>query len=318
MGSSARRSGLMLFVAAGFFLLAACGAKGQLSMAAYEKPDDVSNLRAVHRENAITLSWSYPGGEKYFITGFIVERADSGQQYRRLAVLAADTTNYADTSFVPGAVSQYRVFAVSRKDRLSEATVPVRVEPKPLPPPPTGLKARTTDEGVEIRWQTTGPGVRYNVYKSTVRGTCGEVPASASPLDVPVFRDSVNQTSTVYYCVRSLYATDLLDEGFPSAEYAVAPGMYVPGRVADLRGIATKQGVQLIWSERSEHWVKAYRVYRKLQNEKEFRMIGETVIPAFLEDSPDKAGALYAVEAVGPLHIGLRSSPLLISPYQEP
>ncbi len=309
---------MLVAAAAGFFLLAACGAKGQLSMVAYEKPDEVSNLRAVHRENAVILSWSYPGGEKYFIAGFVVERADSGQQYRRLALLAADTTNYVDTSFVPGAVYRYRIFAVSRKDRLSEAVVPVRVEPKPIPAPPAGLQAKTTDEGVELRWQTAGPGVRYNVYKSTVRGTCGESLASASPLDTPVFRDTVNLASTVYYCVRSLYATELLDEGFPSAEHAVAHEMYVPGRVSELRGIAAKQGVQLIWNERPEHWVKSYRVYRKLQNENELRMIGETVIPAFLDDSPDKAGAFYAVEAVGPLHTGLRSSPLLISPYQEP
>ena len=287
-------------------------------MSAYEKPDTVSNLRAVHRENAVTISWSYPGGEKYFISGFVVERTESGQQWRRLAVLPTDAASYVDTSFVPGAVYQYRVLAVSRKDRLSDVPSPIRVAPRDLPAAPSGLDAKATVEGMELRWNAVGSGVKYNVYKATVSGACGSALATGAPLDAPFFRDAANPASTVYYCVRSLYATEILDEGFPSSEYAVAPGMYIPGRVAELRGIAAEQGVQLIWGERPEHWVKTYRVYRKLKNENEFRMIGETLIPAYLDDAPDNAAALYAVEAVGPEQTGRRSEPVLVVPYQAP
>lgn len=299
-------------------VLAACGAKGPLSMSAYEKPDAVSNLRAVHREKAVTISWSYPGGEKYFISGFVVERAGPEQQWRRLAVLPTDAASHVDTSFVPGTVYQYRVLAVSRKDRLSDVPSAIRVAPRDLPAAPSGLDAKATVEGVELRWNTVGPDVKYNVYKAAVSGTCGNALATATPLDTPFFRDAANPASTVYYCVRSLYATEILDEGFPSSDHAVAPGLYIPGRVTELRGIAAEQGVQLIWGERPEHWVKTYRVYRKLKNENEFHMIGETMIPAYLDDAPDNAAVLYAVEAVGPEQTGRRSEPVLVVPYQAP
>ncbi|HSW64902.1 MAG TPA: fibronectin type III domain-containing protein [Dissulfurispiraceae bacterium] len=318
MGYFFCRIGGVLLSAAILFFVTACGAKGSLSMSSYEKPDAVDNLRAVHREKSLTLFWSYAGGEKYFISGFVVERADAGQPFRRLAVVSADATNYVDESFIPGAVYHYRVLALSRKDRLSDVATPIRVEPKPLPAAPTGLEAKATAEGVELRWKSVGAGMRYNVYKSTVRGTCGEVLAAAQPTDTPVFRESANPTSTVYYCVRALYSTDVLDEGFPSEEYAVAPSLYIPGRVVELRGIATEQGVQLIWGERSEYWVKTYRVYRKLNNQKEFLVIGETTIPAFLDRVPDSASAAYAVEAVGPVQAGQRSASVVVHPYREP
>lgn len=318
MGHLFCRIGGLLLPAAILLFVTACGAKGSLSMSSYEKPDAVDNLRAIHRAGALTLFWSYPGGEKYFIKGFVVERADAGQPFRRLAVLPADTMNYADASFAPGAVYQYRVLAVSRKDRLSDVAAPIRVEPRPLPARPPDLEAKASDEGVELRWKSVGSGIRYNIYKTTMRGTCGEVLAAAKPADSPVFRDGANPTATVYYCVRALYATDVLDEGFPSEEYAVAPSLYIPGRVVELRGIAAEQGVQLIWGERPERWVKTYRVYRKLNNQKEFLAIGETAIPAFLDRNPDGAPAAYAVEAVGPVQAGQRSASVLVHPYREP
>ncbi|HMK43525.1 MAG TPA: fibronectin type III domain-containing protein [Dissulfurispiraceae bacterium] len=313
------RTFLVCLAVAGVLSLCACGSKGQLTMRAYEKPEPVASLTAVHREDVVTLAWSYPAAERSFISGFIIERAEPGKPFSRVVLLPSEASSYIEKNYSAGSVYEYRVLAVSRKDRISDVIPPLRVAPRVLPAPPATVKAEVVNEGVELSWGAVGgDDTRYNVYRSAVRGACAVSAAvNSTPLPETKLREVVSPLGTVYYCVRSLYATPLLDEGFASAEVAVEPYQYVPGRVEDLRGIATPRGVQLVWRERPEQWVKQYRVYRKDVRSTALSLIGESAVPAFLDMTPSGEAASYTVEAVGPVVVGQRSAELHVAPLEK-
>lgn len=299
-------------------LAAGCGTKGPLTMYPFEAPDPVADLKAVHRENVLTVSWVHSRNEKDFISGFVVERAEDSQAFVRVASLPPDVFQYEDRAFEPGKNYSYRVAAVSKRGRPSGELALLRVSPKAIPQPPEKLEAVATAAGVEIRWTPAAPDVVYNVYKSTSPGQCGNAPVAGQLLKEPRFGDGVDRTAIVYYCVRSLYGTEPGDEGFPSAELTVMPSIYVPAVVEGLRGVASRKGVQLIWRESPEQWVQDYRIYRKNKGDTDFRMVGEAIVPAWLDTETFPSAVLYAVEAVGPVSPGRRSPAILVTPFQEP
>lgn len=307
-------------LSAGLFLslLAACGSKGPLTMYAYEAPEPTTDYTALHRENLITIMWQHPKSDKDFIKGFVIERAEDGNGFMELASLPKEARSYEDRSFRPGKTYTYRVAAISLRDRRSDVSDTVRVAPRQLPQPPTGLKVAATNSGVALSWIPVSGDVRYNLYKSTSAGQCGNALVNAQPLREPRYEDGVDPVSVTYYCVRSLYDTALRDEGFVSDEVSVLPSIYIPGSVQGLRGVASRQGIQLIWRENPEQWVTTYIVYRKGPGDADFRRVGESVVPAWLDAAPTKGAAWYAVEAQGPVAHGRRSAAVQVLPFQEP
>lgn len=299
-------------------LLTACGSKGPLTMYAYEAPEAVSDYTALHRENLLTITWQHPKSEKDFIKGFVIERAEDGNGFVELASLPKEARSYEDRSFRAGKTYAYRVAAISLRDRRSDVSDTLRVAPRQLPQPPTGLKVAVTNSGIAVSWTPVAGDVRYNLYKSTSAGQCGNAVVNAQPLREPRYEDRVDPVSVTYYCVRSLYDTALRDEGFVSDEVPVLPSIYIPGRVQGLRGVASRQGIQLIWRENPEQWVAAYTVYRKGPGDADFRRVGESVVPAWLDAAPLRGAAWYAVEARGPVSHGQRSAAVQVLPFQEP
>lgn len=312
------RSTLIPVCLSGALAAAGCGMKGPLTMYPYEAPEQVSDLRALHRENVVSLSWSHPGNEKNFIKGFVVERADDGRTFMRIATLTPDVRSLEDRAIAAGNSYSYRVAAVSKRDRMSDEYALIRVAPKTLPQPPGALEAVATREGVEVRWTPVAREVLYNVYKSASPGKCGTALLNAQPVKEARFADSIDRIAVVYYCVRSLYGGDILDEGFPSSELAVMPSLYVPKAVEGLRGVASRQGVQLIWRESPEQWVQEYRIYRKGYRDADYRPVGTSLVPAYLDSHKASSPVSYMIEALGPVSGSPRSAAILVSPFQEP
>ncbi|MFO0751758.1 MAG: hypothetical protein U0411_00350 [Thermodesulfovibrionales bacterium] len=285
--------------------LAACGKKGNLTLRTFEKPPPVLELSAVHRENELIIAWPYPADARSGIKGFYVERAEAGPaggagEFRNLLFLKGDASRYVETDFETRKRYWYRVRVYSMRNVLSDDSPVLEVRPEPVPPPPAELSARVLSDSLELRWEEVFPGARYNVYRRYAGGSYAAAPVNSSPLEGPVFRDRIERERPVFYTVRTLRATALRDEGFPSKELEVSPASFVPSRPSGLKYVPTPQRVFLLWDGNSETWLSGYRIYRKKGGEKDFSAIGESLAPAFTDDAPLTVRTFYYVTARGP------------------
>ena len=95
------------------------------------------------------------------------------------------------------------------------------------------------------------------------------------------------------------------------------PSDFVPSKPSGLKYVYVGQGLELLWNENPETWVKGYHVYRKRATESNFRFIAETVTPAFKNNNPLTPRTSYYVTAIGPSREGGASEPLEVNRPQE-
>ena len=281
-------------------VIPACGRKAPPTLKAYEKPQAPSGLTVIHREGKILVSWSYPGNLQSSIKGFQVMRAE-GEGFERRGFVGNEGNSFPDDSFSPDTTYKYKVMAQNLKDILSDDSTIVTVTPKLLPPPPEDVQVSVGNDAVQLLWQSSGEGVCYHVYRTTEKGRYGDVPIHRDPVCITSFSDrTLFQDKPVYYTIRALHNTPLLDEGYPSAEVEVTPSHFIPSAPAELRGVRAQGKIVLMWRESPETWVKGYRVYRKKEREKEFTFLGEVKTPTFSDTGKVGKKVRYRVTALGP------------------
>jgi hypothetical protein len=284
-----------------FFLSFSCGKKGPPTLKAYEKPEKPSGLTAVHREDGIVLKWSYPDGLRPSIKGFQVLRSE-GKGFEREMFVKSDQDSFADNDFRLNVTYEYKVVAQNLKDILSDDSDIVRVTPASLPPPPEDIRVTIRTDSVELAWDSSGEGVCYNVFRRPERGKYGGTPLNAEPDCSTSFKDDfLSLESPVYYTVRALHNTPSRDEGYPSREIEVSPSNFIPTPPSDIRVVKTQGKIYITWKESPEMWVKGYRVYRKLEEEKDFVLLGEVKTPAFTDEGKPGRRTWYMIRAEGPL-----------------
>ncbi|HEX8949387.1 MAG TPA: fibronectin type III domain-containing protein [Dissulfurispiraceae bacterium] len=308
---------LLLMVVPLFF---SCGKKGDPTLYTFEKPSPVKDIKALHREDKITLSWPYPADEREIIKGFYVEKAEVDERgaFKNLAFLKSDASRFVDTEFKAGRTYFYKMRVYSLRDVISDESPVLRVTPAELPPPPSGLSYKVTGNAVEISWERVpGSKVSYNIYRSYEKGVYPPSPLNGTPLQEPFFEDKVNLERVSYYTVRSLLDTPIMDEGYPSAELAVDPASFVPSSPFGLKFVPSHKKVFLMWNENPEPWVRGYRIYRKRAGETEFRIIGESLTPAFTDPEPLTSETFYYVTAVGPQKESRPSEFIKVQPIVE-
>ncbi|MBZ0157239.1 MAG: hypothetical protein K8I29_13640 [Alphaproteobacteria bacterium] len=324
----ARRRAVMSFLLAllGTLLfllpLTACGKKGDPTLRTFEKPAPVREVSAVHRENELILSWSYPADARNAVKGFYVEKAEEGAaggagEFRNVIFLKSDVSRYVDRDFVPGRRYWYRVRVYSLRNVLSDDSPVLEARPEPLPPPPSKLSIRVLNDSLEIRWAEVFPGARYNVYRRYAGGNYAPAPVNAAPLETPLFIDGIDKERSVFYTVRTLRATALRDEGFPSEEREVSPASFVPTPPSGLKYVPTPQRVFLLWNGNPETWIYGYRIYRKRGQEKDFSAFGDSLAPAFTDDDPLTEKTLYYVTARGPVRESAPSEVVEVPPLKD-
>ncbi len=297
------------------FFLISCGAKGSLSLKSFEGPAPVKQIKAVHREDEIIISWTYPESEK--IKGFFIEKSESEKEgFKKIAYLRNDVSEFVDKDFIVEREYYYRIFAYSLRDVLSESSMVIKVRPKTLPPAPSNLRYSLTDQTIKIEWDGFDPNVKYNVYKSYKKGEYRQ-PINREPLDKANFLDRIEKDKRVYYTVRPLLDTDIKDEGYPSEELEVNPEDFIPAKPTGIRYVITNKWVYLLWSQNPEEWVSGYRIYRKTDNDTEFRLIGESIVPSFIDRESPVSRTLYYITAVGPKKEGNASDIITIYPLIE-
>ncbi len=289
--------------------LLSCGRKGLPTLKAFEKPERPTGPAAVHKEDRIILTWSYPGNLRSSIKGFQVLRSE-GQGFEREAFVKSAQSSFSDESFKFNVTYEYKVVAQNMRDILSADSDIVNMTPSPLPPPPEDVRFEIKPGGVELEWKSSGTDVCYNVYRSIEKSKFDNGPLNTEPDCATSYMDNfLSPERSVYYIVRPLHNTPSKDEGYPSKEVDVNPANFVPLPPSDARVVKTEDKTYLVWKESPESWVRGYRVYRKIEGEEDFTFLGEAVTPAFADTAKIGKKARYMIKALGP---SAESEPLVV------
>jgi hypothetical protein len=303
-----------------------CGQKGDPTLKSFEKPMAVKEIRAVHREDELVISWSYPALEREKIKGFYIEKAIGNgqeamgkrQEFKNIIFLKSDASQFVDKDFKIKHEYFYRIRVYSLRDIISDESPIIKATIGELPEPPVRLSYRVTDDSIEIAWHgQEAVGIRYNIYKSYESGKYSASPINSSPLKEPFLKDRVETGKPVYYTVRSLLDTEIKDEGYPSEELEVNPESFIPSKPTGLKYVPSEKKVYLMWNENPETWTKGYRIYRKRISENEFRLTGEAVTPAFTDNEPLSSKRSYYITAVGPKKESIPSDVVEVHPLVE-
>jgi len=287
------------------FFLTACGKKGDPTLRDYEKPLPPAGFQAIHREQKIYLQWSYPREKEYAIAEFIILKS-SGGEFEILAHIEKNQRSHEDTAIENRRDYRYKIIARSITGIFSDDSNVLGVSPLAPPGPPSDISFTLQGDSLVLAW---GPGEKnmlYNVYKSLEKGRYGMSPLNSMPISGSSFTDSFTIHKSVYYTVRSLHGSAIRDESAPSDELAVDPSELVPHPPNNFRYHAAPERVFLYWDEPQESWVTRFRIYRKISGE-EFRLIGETLLPAFIDPEPALTKRDYRLHAVGPTKEGPES-----------
>jgi len=282
------------------FLIVSCGRKGPPTLKAYAKPEAASQLTAIHREDRVSLSWTYPSNLRETLKGFVVLRSEGGGAFERIGFQESDQTSFADETFKTDVAYKYKVVAQSLKGVSGNDSNIIAIIPKPLPAPPEGIRFKVKSDSIELSWKSSGEGICYNIYRSFEKGKYGEASLNGKPECATSFGDGrLIPDKTVYYSIRALHSTDSRDEGYPSSEVSVGPSDFLPAPPTDLRVVKDNK-VYLLWKESPETWVRGYRVYRKREDEKEFSLLGEVKAPAYTDTEKTDKKVWYMIRALGP------------------
>lgn len=272
------------------FFSISCGKKEPPSLPLYKVPQSPSDLNAIHREGELLLRWSYPTDIKV-----VVMRVEDIDNFKELGFVEKGNL-YIDKDFKIGSTYKYKLIT---KDRHALSSSEIVVCPMQTPLPPRNVSFKIMEDSVNIRWQGIEENVYFNIYRSTQKGNYHFKPLNKTPLKEPSFNDNINIDTTVYYTVRALLNTSIRDESLPSEELIITPDDYIPSEPQALQAIPTAKGVQLIWDENPELWIKGYRVYRAKEGE-DFKYIGRTETPAFLDKEQLSGKLIYRISAIGP------------------
>lgn len=298
---------LLLIAYCLLFFSLSCGKKSPPTLKAYEKPKAPSDLSVIHREDRLILSWSYPDNLRQALKGFHVLRS-GGNGFDSIVFTPNDKNSYIDREFRENNAYRYKVVAESMKGISSDGSNIITLMPRPLPSPPNNVRFTIKNDLIEFSWDSSGKGVCYNIYRATEKSKYSDNPVNRAPVCNTSYKDSANPDAPVYYSIRALLNTDIRDEGYASAELEVNPLHFIPSPPSDLRIVMGDDRAHLMWKESPESWVKGYRVYRKIEGETEFKMLGEVKVPAFTDTERIGKKRWYMVKALGP---SVESRPLV-------
>jgi len=87
---------LMAMCVMSLLLFGRMWSKGKADDESFEKPSPATDMRALHRDGKLTISWSYARQDKIIIKGFYVERAEGNKPFVTLTFLKGDATQFVD------------------------------------------------------------------------------------------------------------------------------------------------------------------------------------------------------------------------------
>jgi fibronectin type 3 domain-containing protein len=287
----------LLFAAC--LMLVSCGKKTAPTLKAYEKPSAPAAVKAIHREDKIILSWSYTSKKENLKEFYILRAEDSS--FQKIAPVTKEESSYTDVNFKTGILYKYKVVAGSLKNILSDDSNIIIIKPEAVPPAPKNISFKVGNDALNVSWDSAGENVLYNIYRTAEKGKYGINPINKEPLTASKYSGTLETDRPVYYTIRSLLNKEFRSEGQASAEITVDPSTFIPSKPEGFQTVVADDRVVISWKENPEMWVIKYRVYGK-ENEKDgFKLIKESVTPAFTLREKTGTKHTYRVTAVGPL-----------------
>jgi hypothetical protein len=298
------------------FLILSCGKKGDPTLKAFNPPTPVSNITVIHREDRLIINWSYPSKERQQIKGFYILKKE-GQEidFQNIGFVESSQSQFIDRDFKTNQIYLYKIRVVNLRGIENESGI-IKVNPLPLPEPPSGLNYSIGNEFVQIKWNKVD-NFKYNIYKSYEKGKYQTTPINPTPISEPIYNDKIEKERAVFYTVRSLYNTDIKDEGYPSEELEITPEAFIPSSPINLQYVISERGIFLLWQENPEIWVKGYNIYGKDENEMDFKLIGNSITPTFFDKRPLKNKRDYYITSLGPVRESIPSEKIQIFPLKE-
>jgi hypothetical protein len=284
-------------------IIPACGKKGDPTLKSYEKPDAPTGLRAIHRESEIIVLWDFPRNKEGSIKGFHLLRS-SGGDFQKLAFIENAGRSFSIPDFKIGLPCKYKVISENLRGIISNDSDIIDTKPENPPAPPSNISFRIEYNSLKLTWDSAGEGVYYNIYRSDKKGVYILNAVNKNPLKETFFTDSFDIKKPVYYTIRSLTGSLIRDEGPASDEITTDPAELVPSAPEALQAVIAKEHIYLIWKEPHETWVAGYKVYRELNKEEGFRLIGDTRSPSFIDKENLPMKRSYRVTAIGPVKEG--------------
>lgn len=287
----------LLFAAC--IMLVSCGKKTPPTLKAYEKPSAPAAVKAIHREDRILLSWSYTS-KKENLKEFHILRAEDSS-FQKIASVTKEENSYIDVKFKAGTPYKYKVVAGSLKNILSEDSNVIAIKPESVPPAPKNISFKVGNDSLNVSWDSAGENILYNVYRSAEKGKYSINPVNKEPLTALKYADNLGTGSPVYYTIRSLLNKEFRSEGHASGEIMIDPSTFIPTKPEGFQTVVADDKVVISWKENPEMWVTKYRIYEKLNEKDGFKLVKESVTPAFTLREKTGTKHTFRVTAVGPV-----------------
>ncbi len=284
-----------------------CGRKTDPGIPDSPRPEAVTDIKAITRDNIAYLTWLVPsknieGKEMPLaaIQGFRVYRSEMepGKKKARYKLYVeigmanpapAEVRNgmvfWSDKNLKYGQVYAYKIRALSARGGVSSFSNEIRAVPLLSLAPPKNLVAAGGDSSILVTWDAASTRmdgsryegfVGYNVYRGTEQGRYDETPLNKEPLRTTSYKDTaVVINKTYYYMVRSADSpAPPWKESVDSAEVSAVPKKLTPPEAPT--GLTVVPGVGrifLTWNENKERDLAGYLVHRSEKSGRDYERL---------------------------------------------
>jgi len=312
-----------------------CGKKGPPLPPESNIPAAVSDLQAWPKEGGVFFRWTIPtrnvdGSRLQDLLGFKVFRlerslisqdcpecpqdfkavAEVDIDYPRGARIEGGRVLWEDPAVKPQTEYTYFVKGYNSYKSPSPESNRVKIFWNDPPSAPEEVKVRSENQALEITWKIPEPkggapsATGFNLYRRSEGGRFGFLPLNPEPIQGTRFVDGGLQNGRKYYyevrAVRNFQGT-LIESPASAVVEGIPDKKIPPSPPRGLLAVHQEGGVALRWNENPEPDVAGYDVYRRAEDEENFRKMNPGLIrePHFLDPSADpRKSYTYRLKAV--------------------
>jgi hypothetical protein len=208
----------------------------------------------------------------------------------------------------------YAAVFVNEKNQTAGLGRQVIIQPKVLPPAPTGLTAVVTENEIQVMWtpimenadDARLPMIAYNLYRSERPDEFPAIPVNDEPLYATEYRNhDFEFDKNYYYAVSVVTVSNPPAEGVRSKVLKVETrDIFPPAPPGNFTVVAETGNTTLFWTPSPSPDVAGYRIFQdnRTKDRKESRrQLGEGLIMgiSYRDESVDPAGDyIYEIQAV--------------------
>lgn len=269
-------------------------------------------VRATAADEGVKISWWVPDGLDTY--GFYVLRGTTLDRMDIISSTVQDTV-YTDSLLIAGYSGQlhYAVIAMSHSQLLSDTSqvVTVAVRQPQVLTPPGGLVSQGILQGINLSWnnvmeiddRVTG----YAIFRRDEESDQFDI--LKDNWNLPVYSDTTALAGTEYtYAVstRDVWGNFSVISSLSQAERTAFDATLEPPLLINVRNLSS--GIDVSWPISLTTPHIEYAIYRKADDEEEFRQVGTAVANRSFIDKHVISGVTYAYYVVA-VSDGLEGEP---------